>query len=182
MRPLAIHNLAVSLLLVGTATATAQAPDIQEKIQAVLTLRRAGALVTVVSAENPTVIRVSLSGIKNADQLLDEVQVLSDLVTLELAGTDVTDKSLEKLSKLRKLRSLNLASTKVSDKGLNHLKEISNLVELSLYGTPVSDEGIGQLKDLTELQTLVLNESKVTSKGRDALRQALPNLTITGIK
>jgi hypothetical protein len=119
-----VSALAVCLLITVTRAATAQTGEIQEKLNAVLALKRAGALV---DTRDERALTVSLSGIKAADQLLDHVRVLSDLQSLELAGTNVTDKSLEKIKGLTKLRSLNLASTKVSNKGLESLKGLIGL-------------------------------------------------------
>lgn len=157
-------------------------PDLEEMAGPYEGLQRAGALVTVISKNNPLVVRVSLSGVKNADKLLDDVKKLYDLVTLELAGTNVTDDDLRKLGRLRKLRSLNLASTRVTDKGLAHVKELTSLNELSLFGTRVSDDGIRQLNGLLDLQTLVVNETRVSAKGAQALQEALPDLHVIGVK
>jgi len=179
MRMIQLSAFALCLLLASTRSSPAQTVEIQDKVDAVLALKRAGALVI---SEEGSITKVSLSGIKAADQLLDQVKILSDLQILEVAATNVTDKSLAKIKGLTKLRALNLASTKVGDKGLEYLSGLKDLTRLSLFGTQVSDKGVANLKGLTELKEVIANESKVTSAGANALRQALPNVTVIGAK
>jgi hypothetical protein len=171
--------IVVCLLLTSTRSGTAQTIAIQNELEAVLALERAGALVV---CERGVAVKVSLSGLKTADRLLRHVKVLSNLESLELAGTDITDESLGKINGLTKLRSINLASSQVGDKGLEHLKNLTGLTSLSLYGTKVSDEGIGQLKALNKLGTLIVKDTKVTSAGAGKLLEVLPKVSIIGIK
>ena len=65
---------------------------------------------------------------------------------------------------------------------MEYLSGLKDLTRLSLFGTQVSDKGVANLKGLTELKEVIANESKVTSAGANALRQALPNVTVIGAK
>jgi len=179
MRLTSTAVLAMCLLHVLSRSGAAQTIQIQEKIDATLALKRAGALV-ITGQEG--VRNVSLSGIKAADQLLDHVKVLSGLESLEFAGTNINDNSLEKIKGLTSLKSLNLASTKVGNKGLEHLRGLTRLTELSLFGTQVNDEGLEQLKALSELRTVIVNEARVTSAGASILLGGLPKVTVIGAK
>ena len=75
---------------------------------------------------------------------------------------------------------LNLSYTQVSDAGLVHLRGLTNLSELNLGFTQVSDAGLVHLARLTKLSSLNLFRSHVTEAGVKALREALPNLRISG--
>ena len=172
-------GFALCLLLAISRSSSAQTVETQEKVDAVLALKRAGAIVV---SKQGSITKVSLSGIKAAGQLLDQVKILSELETLELAGTDVTDKHLEKIKRLTKLRFLNLASTKVGDKGLAHLRGLTSIRSLSLLGTQISDEGVAHLKGLKSLKEVIANDARLTAAGASALQQALPGITVIGVK
>jgi hypothetical protein len=179
MRTTTLFAVAVSLLLASTRSGTAQTLEVQNEVDAALALQKAGAL--LLPEKGPS-IKVSLSGMKNADRLLDHVKSLSSVESLELAGTDVTDKGLEKIKGLTNLRSLNLASTKVGEKGLAQLKGLTGLTHLSLLGTQVSDQGMGHLKALHKLETVIVKGTKVTASGASDLLKTLPKVSIIGVK
>src|SRR5262245_14673117 len=174
-----IFAVAIGLLVLSPRGGPAQTLEVQNEADALLALQKAGALILPGKGASMT---VSLSGMKNADRLLDHVKILSGVESLELAGTDVTDKGLEKIKGLTKLRSLNLASTKIGDKGLAHLNALTGLTSLSLLGTQVSDQGIGQLKALNRLETVIVTHTRVTAKGAGDLLKTLPKLSIVGVK
>ncbi|HYF00612.1 MAG TPA: hypothetical protein VEJ18_16950 [Planctomycetota bacterium] len=105
---------------------------------------------------------------------------LKQLTRLQLGWTrDVGDAGLPLLAKLTKLEWLGLGGTKVTDAGLPALASLPNLRELALPGTAVTDRGIQSLAGCRQLSVLNLGtSSKVTPKGIDALRRALPALTV----
>ena len=80
------------------------------------------------------------------------------LTELDLAGcTLVTDVGVRELRGLTKLKTLNLSyCTHVTDAGLQHCTSLTALSDLWLYGT------------------------SITQAGRNALKAALPALTIIG--
>ena len=169
--------LAACLVLASTRSAGAQTAEIQQKTNAALALTRAGALL-VPGSEG--IRSVSLSGLKNADALLEHVKVLTDLESLELARTDVSAAGLAKLAGLGKLQVLNLASTRVGDGGLKPLARLAGLTRLSLYGTRVGNAGLTHLKSLKGLQTVIVKGTGVTAAGARDLRKALPKVVIVG--
>ena len=103
MRTTNVFAVGICVLLTSSRVSFAQSFDTET--DATLALQRAGALV---SFEKTGSAKVSLSGLKSIERLLDHVKVLSDVESLELGGTDVNDKSLEKISGLTKLTSVNL--------------------------------------------------------------------------
>jgi hypothetical protein len=169
---------ALALCLLFADSACAQSADAQRQAEALLALRRAGALVSGEGAA----LRVSLSGIQGAGKLLDSVAVLTDLQALELAGSDVTDASLAKLSGLVKLQSLNLAGTVVTSAGLAHLTKLKGLTELSLFGTRVNDGGVVHLKKLPALRTVIVHQAHVSRAAAADLGKAVPGLTVIGAR
>ncbi len=158
-----LFSIAATLLLVSARNSSAQTVELQEQVNAVLALQRAGALV---ESDTTGATRVSLSGIKSADRLLGHVKVLTDLKSLELVGTNVSDNDLAKIKGLTRLESLNLASTKVGNKGVEHLRGLTNLTRISLLGTPITDAGLVQLKGQTKLQLVVVRSSSRRALGR----------------
>lgn len=177
MRATTVFAVAMVLLLTSSRGSTAQ--TLEDEADAMLALGRAGALLTF---EKDGGARVTLSGIKNAERLLDHVKVLSNVMALDLAGTDVNDTTLEKVGGLTTLRSLNLAATKVEDNGLRRLKGLTNLTVLSLFGTQVSDKGLSHLKALKTLKIVIVNKTKVTAAGATDLMEAVPKVSVRGIE
>lgn len=176
MRPTTLAVAAATLLLTAPI---GFAQTLEEESDALLSLGRAGALVTF-GRDGST--RVTLSGIENAERLLDHVKSLSKVTSLDLAGTDISDKGLDKITGLKGLQSLNLASSKVGDDGLKRLKGLTKLTQLSLYGTQVSDKGVEHLKPLKMLKTVIFNKTKVTVAGATELMESLPKVAIQGIE
>ncbi|MBM4067933.1 MAG: hypothetical protein FJ271_03185 [Planctomycetes bacterium] len=179
MRITTLVGTATCLLLCSMHGSFAQTGAVQDEVEAVLALNRAGALVLF---DKGGAIHVSLSGIKTANRLLSHVKMLSSLESLELAGTEVNDKSLSQISGLTKLRSLNLTSSRVGDNGLQHLRGMTKLTSLSLHGTKVGDEGLRHLKTLGMLKTLIVKDTKVTAAGAGKLLELLPKISIIGVK
>src|SRR5262245_41940619 len=99
MRAAVLLALAVAPLL-GVAGAPAQTAEVQARVDALLALRRAGALVVFRNGA----LEVSLSGLKGADKLLGHVKALPELEALGLAATDVGDTGLTSVKGLVNLR------------------------------------------------------------------------------
>ena len=104
------------------------------------------------TSPNSAVIRVSLSRTEVTDAELAQLQVFTQLRTLDLNDTQITNNGLLHLKELRTLEVLKLNATKLTDSGLTHLAEMSNLHTLELGGTRVSDAGLKLLADLPRLR------------------------------
>jgi F-box/leucine-rich repeat protein 14 len=96
----------------------------------------------------------------------------------------VTDKQVLALSNLTGLAVLNLRCCRtVTAEGLRALSSLTALTTLTLHGcdSNVTDEVLRSLSSLTALSTLGLRGcDNVTAAGKQALRTAIPNLTIIG--
>ena len=92
----------------------------------------------------------------------------------------VTDEGLRAVSSCASLRSLNLARChKVTNVGLRELRGLTALTELNFNSCHnVTDVGLQELTSLVALNTLHLNGCSTTKAGRDALKTAIPGLTI----
>jgi len=101
---------------------------------------------------------------------------LTELWTFE----SLTDEGLCVVGGKTALTSLNLGGcTKVTDVGLRELRGLTALTALSLcFCSSVTDAGLQELLDLTALTTLDLYSASTTQEGRNALKAALPALTI----
>lgn len=71
------------------------------------------------------------------------------------------------------------SSSRLTDADLVHLAALPHLQSLSLRGTGITDAGLEHLRGLSQLRRLSLDAGGVTEQGVAALRQALPNCTIT---
>ena len=104
----------------------------------------------------------------------------------ETSNKNVTDAVLRELRDLTSLAFLNLSGcTLVTDVGVRELHELTTLITLGLHGcTHVTDVGIQHLSSLTKLTHLYLDprhrihDTRTTQAGRNALKAALPTLTI----
>jgi hypothetical protein len=94
----------------------------------------------------------------------------------------VTDAVLRELRGLTELSVLYLRGcTLVTDVGVRELRDLSALRTLDLVGcTHVTDVGLQHLMSLTALSELCLQGTSTTRAGRNALKAALPALTIIG--
>jgi hypothetical protein len=85
------------------------------------------------------------------------------------------------VSSLTALVSLNLNFCNVSDEVLRALSSLTSLSDLNLsFCANVSDEGLRTVSCLTALTTLSFGGSNVSAAAKQALRTAIPNLTIHG--
>ena len=122
---------------------------------------------------------LSLLGTQVSDAGLVHLKGMTNLSELSLSETKVSDAGLAHLKGLTNLSRLALRRTMVTDAGLAHLKGLKKLSRLDLRHTQVSDVGLAHLKGLTNLSRIDLHyHTRVTDDGINALKQALPRLTI----
>jgi hypothetical protein len=102
------------------------------------------------------------------------------LTYLSLGECNVTDAVLRELRGLTELSTLHLnRCTLVTDVGVRELRDLTALRTLSLRPcTHVTDAGLQHLMSLTALCVLYLDGTSTTQAGRNALKAALPALTI----
>jgi hypothetical protein len=105
---------------------------------------------------------------------------LTALTHLYLNNCNVTDAVLRELRGLTELSELYLGRcTLVTDVGVRELRDLTALRTLSLsFCTHVTDAGLQHLMSLTALSELYLIGTSTTQAGRNALKAALPDLTI----
>jgi hypothetical protein len=129
----------------------------------------------------PALKTLILGGVTSltADGLL-AVGGLTALTHLFLSFCNVTDAVLRELRGLTELSTLYLRDcTLVTDVGVRELRDLTALRRLNLYNcTHVTDAGLQHLMSLTALSHLFLGGSSTTQAGRNALKAALPALTI----
>ena len=122
------------------------------------------------------VLNIAPSNITDAG--VENLKGLKDLWFLSLNGTQVTDAGLKHLIDNSKIRVLYLNGAKVTDQGLVFLEQMQDMQSLELSNTSIGDAGLIHLAKLPKLQNLQVLNTKVTQKGIDALKRALPNVTI----
>jgi Leucine-rich repeat (LRR) protein len=123
----------------------------------------------------------SCSAVKDKQVL--ELSHLTGLTNLSLDDCrNVTSEGLQTLSSLTALTTLSLYyCLNVTSEGLRTVSSLTSLSDLDLSFCNVSDEVLRALSSLTVLSTLNLfNCNKVTAAAKQALRIAIPNLTIRG--
>jgi len=116
------------------------------------------------------------------EAVLEHINGLPHLHSLDLCSTQVTDAALENLKGLTDLEILNLSRTHVTDAGVKHLKGLRNLACLDISGTQITDAGLEHLKGLSKLEYLRLQSSvdgtQAKDEGIEKLRKGLPNCEI----
>ncbi len=90
----------------------------------------------------------------------------------------MTDQAMPVLKRFPDLRELYVAGAAISDVGIVQLKGLKNLRILDISKTQVGDRGLGSLTGLRSLRSIYLEGTSVTPAGVDALRDALPDLTV----
>jgi hypothetical protein len=129
----------------------------------------------------PALETLILSGVTSltADGLF-AVGGLTALNDLSLYICNVTDAVLRELRGLTELSELHLwGCTLVTDVGVRELRDLTALRTLNLRGcTLVTDAGLQHLMSLPKLSELWLGGNSITLAGRNALKAALPALTI----
>ena len=116
------------------------------------------------------------TGLRETDELMDDIGRLTRLEELSLWRTDVDDAGLIHLAGLTGLKTLVLNHTHVTDAGLVHLRSLGNLQSLDLGDTEVGDAGLENLTRLRKLRELIMLDTRVTAEGAKKLVQALPAL------
>jgi len=106
---------------------------------------------------------------------------LTELTNLTITW-NVTDAVMRELRGLTKLTTLYLTrSPSLTDAGLRELRGLTALTMLGLYGcSNVTDVGLQHISSLPALTWLKLEGCSTTHAGRNALKAALPALTIIG--
>ncbi|MDB5343625.1 MAG: F-box/LRR-repeat protein 20 [Schlesneria sp.] len=94
-----------------------------------------------------TISRVELEWKVITPELVNDIDALSNLETLNLNYAEIDDEGLKSISTLRRLKQLELDATQVSDSGLEHLSGLSNLTFLSIRFTPTTQEARKKLQE-----------------------------------
>jgi len=143
-------------------------------------LRDLGAVVTAVSA-NQALIDVNLRHATKLDEALAATEaVATNVVWLDLGGSPFTDSQAKTIGRLTNLSRLHLERTTCGDAVLAQLANCPQLEYLNCYGTKITDAGLKSLAALKTLRALYLWKTAVTTAGIATLKQALPDLVVTG--
>ncbi|MBS0262373.1 MAG: hypothetical protein JSS02_10525 [Planctomycetes bacterium] len=163
LRSLTVPGLPVDRLLFDKALESTLTVEQLAKYEPLRAVNRVGGLVKC-PLGGPEVF-IDLNGTTFADDGLEQVKSLTELISLHLGNTHVTDSGLEHLTGLTALQDLLLNNTHITGAGLKHLQGLSALKRLGLDSTQVSDADLEHLKGMTGLQMLSINATKVTDSG-----------------
>jgi internalin A len=130
----------------------------------------------------PALTILDLWGVKSlTTEGLRAVGGLTPLTRLNLTRSNVTNAGLRELRGLTALSTLYLSRSNVTDVGLRELRGLTALSTLYLdYCPSVTDVGLQELTTLTALTQLYVYGCSTSKAGRDALKAAIPGLTIYG--
>jgi hypothetical protein len=125
---------------------------------------------------------LSLSGCAHVtSEVLRSVSSLTALTFLGLCGCEnVPAEGLRAVSNLTKLIALDLSSCNLTTEGLRAVSRLTTLKSLGLCYCPnLTDEVLRAMSSLTALEDLIITLcGYVSAAAKQALRTALPNLTI----
>ncbi len=110
---------------------------------------------------------------------MDYLLKLKDqIIWLNMSNSNIADDQLEKIGQLENLIKLNLSRNVISDEGLVYLDKLQNLESLNLYKTNVSEGLIDVIPKLIKLKRLYLSESNVNSEVVALIQKENKNLKI----
>jgi Leucine-rich repeat (LRR) protein len=104
--------------------------------------------------------------------------VAKHVTWLDLGGADLAGEDWQRISQMEHLTRLELQQSNLTDTALAHLEGLNHLTYLNIHSTNVSDAGLAHLEVLHSLEKLYLWQTRVSDAGVQALRNALPELTI----
>jgi hypothetical protein len=135
-------------------------------------LRAVGGMTTL------THLHLAYSNVTNV--WLRELRDLTALTRLDLWGVkSLTTEGLRAVGGMTTLTWLSLESSNVTNVGLRELRDLTALSTLYLHGCPsVTDVGLQALTTLTALTSLTVFGCSTSKAGRDALKAAIPGLSI----
>lgn len=111
--------------------------------------------------------------------LLRLLRQMPDLEQLNLRQVQVGDALARELPSWPGLTFVSLDSSRITNDGLSPLCELPNLRELSLVETRISDDGLESLQRMQQLKQLMVDHTWMSAKGILALRDALPNCSVS---
>lgn len=76
--------------------------------------------------------------------------------------------------------AVNLQGTDADDAFVKRLSVFPNLQRLSLRATKITDESVPALVKMKELRVLDVGDTKLTEKGKAAIREAFPEIALSG--
>lgn len=124
-------------------------------------------------------VAVDVAGTTFGDDELRCFGTVPSLRELHFAATRVTDQGLEALAPHASLERLFLAKCEITDAGLRSVVRHPRLQSLNLVGTKITSAGLESLAELQELRTLFVTDLKLSPAAVDALKQRLPQLTVS---
>jgi hypothetical protein len=103
---------------------------------------------------------------------------------MSLAQNHFSDEGLARLNGKERLKRLyiGLGGGRITHAGLTHLNGFKKLEILDLQNSKVTTRGLEQFKWLPNLKTLWLGGTSVSAMEVQRLREAIPNLKITGFQ
>jgi hypothetical protein len=98
---------------------------------------------------------------------------------LQLEGPHVDDAAVDQLAHFKMLKRVSLRNSSVTDAAMPKLRDNKRLNNLGITGTRVTDKGLKSLVEVPSLRQMwVTTSGQLTHAGVDALKKALPGLTI----
>jgi serine/threonine protein kinase len=137
-------------------------PATPEQLRAIETLRRHNVKFKFDAPGRP-VVQVDFERGAAVDDILKEIQPLTDIGVLGLQGTMVSDDALKHVVSLKKLHQLYLGQTSISDEGLKNLVGLERLTHLGLENTNVTDAGMKSVILLKSLNYLNVGGTSVSN-------------------
>lgn len=116
--------------------------------------------------------RIQLLGQRINDGVLQRIEGIRSLRSLDLIYAKITNAGIESIRKLERLKTLDLgACLNISDDGLKHLKGMGRLEVLRIWDTAVTDGCFAYMKGLAHLRELYMSGTKITGTGLSYLKR-----------
>ena len=147
--------------------------------EAIARIKQLGGRVQYLTAQRKVVVvdlRFAVEGV--ADDHLQYIGSMREVVSVLLKRVAVTDAGLSHLAGISTLKHLDLSETRITDAGLKSLTKLPHLKTLNLFGTSVTDAGLLQLKSIKTLRRLYLDQTRTSVGGIADLKSANAELSV----
>jgi hypothetical protein len=112
------------------------------------------------------------------DEDLAHLQSLPAVEHVRIVQARIEGDGLRYLKPLSRLKELHIIETPVTDACLVHVIQLTSLEILGLIDTEITDDGLLKLQGLRNLRVLHVDRKYWTKPGIQALKKALPGLTL----
>lgn len=138
--------------------------------------------ISVMKCENCELKHVNLSGNVNGDKILESLQNVSSLLSLEMSNATLSLLTVKSLTNFRNLRSLKIDHNQIKFIADGVFAHQHHLQHLNISYNDINSISVHTLSPLKRLTTLDISANKILKiQGYENMRNFLPSLSFIGL-